>query len=378
MLQLITDKNNYLTGSVNTQNGKVLQVSSHLNLIDHLGTILVRFSINRKNYKVDPGLYAIGSPDEKSDVFVTANYKLSFDHLRKNLLGFNAWVLVLDTNGVNVWCAAGKGTFGTKELVKRINETSLRKIVNHRKLILPQLGAVGVSAHEVKEKTTLSASPDINKGIPDFKSLNKSGLKIENTAGFNVKYGPVKASDIKDFIANGYKSTKEMRKVSFSITDRAKLIPVDFIYGKYYFLAAFTLVFLISLLTKNGFSIDHISGIIFRTIQNVFLAYFSGIVLTPLLLPYIPFRSFAMKGFISGLSVSVLLFFLKQTGTNYLENISWFLIISALSSFTAMNFTGSSTYTSLSGVKKEMKTAIPFQISFAFLGLVLLAFGKMN
>jgi len=27
-----------------------------------------------------------------------------------------------------------------------------------------------------------------------------------------------------------------------------------------------------------------------------------------------------------------------------------------------MNFTGSSTYTSLSGVKKEMKTALPLQI----------------
>ena len=48
-------------------------------------------------YSVAPGLYAVGAPDRESDVLVTANYKLSFDTLRRELKGFNAWVLVLDT-----------------------------------------------------------------------------------------------------------------------------------------------------------------------------------------------------------------------------------------------------------------------------------------
>ena len=65
------------------------------------------------NYKVDPGLYAIGNPNERSPVLVTANYKMSFDNLREALPGRDAWILVLDTRGINVWCAAGKGTFGT-------------------------------------------------------------------------------------------------------------------------------------------------------------------------------------------------------------------------------------------------------------------------
>ena len=63
-----------------------------------------------------------------SDVFVTANYKLSFDNVRKNLSGINAWILILDTKGINVWCAAGKGTFGTKELVNRIGRFRLKKL----------------------------------------------------------------------------------------------------------------------------------------------------------------------------------------------------------------------------------------------------------
>ena len=68
---------------------------------------MVRWSIGRNNYKIEPGIYALGSPDKNSEVLVTANYKLSFDTLRKNLTGLNVWILVLDTKGINVWCAAG-------------------------------------------------------------------------------------------------------------------------------------------------------------------------------------------------------------------------------------------------------------------------------
>jgi hypothetical protein len=41
-----------------------------------------------------------------------------------------------------------------------------------------------------------------------------------------------------------------------------------------------------------------------------------------------------------------------------------------------MNFTGSSTFTSLSGVKKEMKISVPLQIGFALIGTILLVVGK--
>src|SRR4030042_5350466 len=98
--------------AIQTRAGLIRQVTTRLHFRDKLGAVKVRWLIGRNNYKVDPGLYATGSPDETSDVFVSANYKLSFDHLRKNLDGINAWILVLDTKGVNVWCAAGKGTVG--------------------------------------------------------------------------------------------------------------------------------------------------------------------------------------------------------------------------------------------------------------------------
>jgi hypothetical protein len=146
------------------------------------------------------GLYAVGKPDHTSPVLVSANYKLTFDALRKELSGLDCWILILDTKGINVWCAAGKGTFGTDELVGRISKTGLSEIVSHRKLVLPQLGAPGVSAYEVTKQT-----------------------------GFSVVYGPVRAKDIKAFLDSGFKATEEMRTVKFTMWDRLVLTPVELV-----------------------------------------------------------------------------------------------------------------------------------------------------
>jgi hypothetical protein len=340
-------KNTFITGDISVAGINIPVVSAKISFKDFMGAVRVRWGFNRDNYRVDPGLFAIGSPGMESDVFVTANYKLSFDTLRKNLQGTDGFILVLDTRGVNVWCAAGKGTFGTKELVNRINLVSLDKTVNHKRLILPQLGATGVAAHKVKEET-----------------------------GFNVHYGPVRAADLKKFISDGYRADKEMRKVHFGLKERVKLIPNDFMYGKFYLLGALAVLFIISGLNGNGISFRDFRSEGGPTILGVILAYFAGIVITPMFLPYIPGRRFSLKGFFSGTLVFIILLFLKLAGHNIFENISWFLIITAISSFLAMNFTGSSTYTSLSGVKKEMKISVPFQIGFALAGVVLQVVGK--
>ena len=338
-----------VTRSITVSGNLIPSVSTELNISDFLGAVKVRWGIRRDNYRVYPGIYAIGSPDENSDVFVTANYKLTFDNLRKNLSGLNGWILVLDTKGVNVWCAAGKGTFSTKELVRRIRLVSLDKIVKHKRLIVPQLGATGIAAHMIKEET-----------------------------GFNVHYGPVRASDIKRFIGNGYRADKEMRRVTFTLNDRMKLIPNDFMYGKYYLLGALAVVFIISGLSGNGLFYRDFSINAGPALLKVFFAYLSGIVITPILLPYIPGRPFSLKGFYTGAFVFLILLIIKLTGGNIFEILSWFFVITTISSFLAMNFTGSSTFTSLSGVKKEMRTAVPFQIVFAVTGIILMIIGKFT
>ncbi len=278
----------------------------------------------------EPGLYALGEPDENSPVIVTANYKLTFDIVRSKLVGFNLYILVLDTKGVNVWCAAGKGTFGTDELITRLKATHLSEVVAHRTLILPQLGAVGVAAHEIKKQT-----------------------------GFKVVFGPVRAEDLSTFLINEMNATPEMRQVRFPLRDRFVLIPVE--------LVGFVLPTLLLALFLTGLSIFHHNGLYFDAheakiiLRNTVLAYVGGVAITPICLPWIPFRSFSAKGALVGIVLVMLISAIMTP---------WLLIMTAISSFIAMNFTGSSTYTSLSGVQKEMRLAVPLQLAALVMGIV--------
>jgi len=334
-------KPNYIKGQIETPAGTVNQVSSTWTNKDKFSTLKVRWSIGRMDYIVSPGLYAVGNPDKEANVYVSCNFKLSFDLLRRALHRLNAWILVLDTKGINVWCAAGKGTFGSKELLFRIKEHQLEKVINHKRIIVPQLGATGVSAYKIKEEE-----------------------------GFKVIYGPVKAEDIPAFIENGYKATPEMRKVTFNLWDRMKLIPVELFYAKYYLILIPAIFFILSGLNPNGFSVDASWSNGGRAIVNLCVAYLSGCVLSPILLPLIPFKSFSLKGVVIGWLMAVFLLYFNYLSANILEIISWFLIIGGISSFMAMNFTGASTFTSLSGVQKEMKISLPVQIFSTALGFI--------
>jgi len=322
-----------------TRHGKIPVVSTKLNIMDYWGAIKVRFNVSRNKYTVKPGLYAIGQPNENAPVLVTANYKLSFDSLRQQLTNRNAWLLVLDTNGINVWCAAGKGTFGTAELVRQISRVQLGQIVNHRELIVPQLSAPGVAAHQVKQAT-----------------------------GFQVSFGPIRATDLPAFLDGGKRATPEMRTVRFDLLDRIKVVPVEVVQGLKYVIALSAVFFLLTGLFSGNFTEDQFLTKGIASALLIGLAFVSGTTLTPILLPYIPGSAFAFKGFVVNLLFFSPLVYFNQPNLSLLEKTAWFLIMSAIASFFAMNFTGASTYTSLSGVKKELRIAIPLQAIGFLLG----------
>jgi hypothetical protein len=288
------------------------------------------------DYKVNAGLYAVGKPESNSPVLVSANYKLTFDTLRKNVSGVDCWLLILDTNGVNVWCAAGKGTFGTEELITRIDETGLAEIVAHRRLILPQLGASGVNGGDVARRS-----------------------------GFSVVFGPVRARDIKRFIEDGFKATREMRTVEFGAFDRLVVTPVELVAAAKTSLFVFGVLFLINLFAARPFD--------FFDFAAYMGAVLTGTVFTPLLLPIIPGKAFSWKGWLLGLIWAVLALWLFGWFSSgfWLLAAGYLLLLPSISAYLAMNFTGSSTFTSPSGVVKEMKIALPFLIGSSIVGAVL-------
>ncbi len=336
----------FVVGSVESAIGAVPQVSSSLTATDRMGTFKARWGVGRMSYKIDPGLYALGNPDAGSPVLVSANYKMSFDRLREALPGRDAWILVLDTKGINVWCAAGKGTFGTAELVSRIQSSGLPRLVSHRKLILPQLAAPGVAAHLVKR-----------------------------LSGFTAIYGPVEARDLPAFLAGGLKATAEMRRKTFTLLERFVLIPVELVAAMKIAVMAMAILVLVSGFLRAGNFWTNASHYGFYSALALFVGTLAGAVMTPLLLPWLPGRAFAVKGFSIGLLAAVgwaaLRFETWDTWAGRLDTIAWLLIIPAVAAYLAMNFTGASTYTSLSGVKKEIRLALPFQIGMCAIGLLI-------
>jgi acetyl-CoA decarbonylase/synthase complex subunit gamma len=296
------------------------------------------------HYTIEPGLYALGEPNEQSPVLVTANYKISFDKLREALPDRSVWILVLDTKGINVWCAAGKGTFGTTELVSRIESSGLTQIVSHRELILPQLSGPGVAAHEVKR-----------------------------LSGFKVIYGPIRAKDLPAFLDAGLKADPAMRIKTFTTWERMELIPMELVGALKAGVIVIPILFLLAFLGRSGEDWTNSLSHGLFSVLAMLTAILVGAVLTPLLLPWLPGRAFSIKGLSVGALFAVILAACYWggwiTGIDGLEILAWLLLIPAVSAYLAMNFTGASTYTSLSGVRKEMRWALPLEIAAGIAGL---------
>jgi hypothetical protein len=295
--------------------------------------VLARWGVNRSGHRVEPGLYALSHPTMDSPVFVTANYTLSFDALRSALAGMDGYILVLDTQGINVWCAAGKGTFGADELVRRIEVTRLGDVVRHRVLILPQLGAPGVAAHEVKSRS-----------------------------GFTVEYGPVRANDLPEYLKT-HTATSEMRQVRFTLMDRLVLIPVELVSVLLPMLAAMVVLFFVGGWLSSG---------------GAATAILAGVVLFPIMLPRLPTSDLSGKGFILGgvmaLPFAAAAFLGKPDAVWWWRAggaLTYLLAMPPVTAFIALNFTGSTPFTSKSGVKREMYAYIPTMAWSFGIGIVL-------
>jgi len=255
-------------------------------------------------------------------VVVTANYTLSFDAVRAALRGRDVYILVLDTKGVNVWCAAGEGTFGTEELVRRVAAVNLRQVVAHRTLILPQLSASGVAAHEVALR-----------------------------CGFAVEYGPVRAADLPAYL-DTRQVRPEMRRVRFGLRERAVLIPVELVYSLLPMAIAGVVLWL-----AGGWVVA----------LSAPVTVLAGTALFPLLLPVLPTPNFSTKGFVLGAIawalLAVALLVSPFAPPSLSARIAWVIVtgfgVPAGTAFLALNFTGATPITSRSGVAREIFRYVP-------------------
>ena len=334
----------YVRGCVKAGPGSVPRVSTEWSWRDRLEHLRCRLGSFRSRNQRPPGLYAVGNPGPDAEVIVTANYGLTFDVVRRALRGLDAWLLLLDTRGVNVWCAAGKGTFGTGELVHRVGAVSLESVVAHRRLIVPQLGAPGVAAHEAQEAT-----------------------------GFRVHFGPVRVDDLPAYLRAGRVATPEMRRVRFGLLDRAVLFPMELVPAMRTFAAIAAVALVAPLALGHGPS--GAWSLAWPILALTLAAVFSGAVLAPLALPLLPGRPFSAKGFAAGVPVTAAVLALLPGGAARAPLLASaaILFFPALSSYLTLQFTGSTTFTGISGVRAEMRWAVPLQAVAAAASVILLA-----
>lgn len=273
---------------------------------------------------------------------VTANYKLTFDTVRAALPALDLWLLVVDTRGVNVWCAAGKGTFSTNEVAYQVHRSRLAEIVSHNTLILPQLSAVGVAARELNKK-----------------------------CGFRAVFGPVRIADLPVFLENSLQDDEQMRSVTFSLSERTILIPVEIC-----LLYKPLLLVIVAATVLSGFGpgIYSVKAAISRGghfLAATLLAIGAGAVLTPLLLPWIPGRQFWLKGLQSSSLFALLIYLLSPDTVGAVAVMALMAWTLAAGSYLAMNFTGSTPYTSLAGVEFELRRGLVVQIALSIVAAAL-------
>ncbi|MDE4908244.1 carbon monoxide dehydrogenase [Methanogenium marinum] len=327
-----TNQSNCCCSSLTESHAAINRATSTVTIQNRLDHVSARVGINRMEHRVEPGLYRLGNPDNNSPVFASANYTLSFDALRSALVDFDCYIIVLDTKGINVWCAAGKGTFGTDELIRQIESTGLAGIVGHRKIILPQLGAPGVSWPDVIRKT-----------------------------GFKVEYGPVRAGDLPAYLDAGT-VTPAMRRVEFPLWDRVVLTPVEFVHVVLPMIAAAIILYF---LAGIGASLAAIAAVL------------AGTVLFPAFLPFIPTQDFSTKGLILGgvvalpFAASFAMSPSLPPWANAMAAAVPFLLIPTVTAYLALNFTGCTTFASRSGVKKEIFHYVPVMAIMAGAGIIL-------
>jgi ferredoxin len=140
------------------------------------------------------GVIEIGRPGRASPVLVTCSYRLTVERLRRALRGVDAYLLVANSRGVNVWCAATGGLLTNHDVLSALKTTGIGNLVDHRQVILPQLAATGVEARPLEAKS-----------------------------GWKVVWGPVYAEDIPAFLDGQVEKSAEMRQVRFPWRHRLEM-----------------------------------------------------------------------------------------------------------------------------------------------------------
>ncbi len=264
---------------------------------------------------VKPGLYYTGEWDESAPILVTSNNFLTVFLLARRIARRNVRLLVLDTNGINVWCSAAKGNFSAAEIIDKAGLFSLIKEEQHTSVILPKLCLSGVRLSDLSR------------------------------AGIRAVIGPLYARELPSYLDKGRFENRVRDRISFGFQARAfTALPTAFQFF-YWFLGVYAVTFW--MLT---------SSIIWAATGLAFLY--------PILFPFLPGKRFAVKGIYLGFATSIITAgYLSIVRFDIKSLLFWVLFNFATSIFIALSFTGNSPISNYDSIRKETAHFLPVVVA---------------
>ena len=105
----------------------------------------------QKPLQMDPGLYAIGEPNDRSPLLVTSNFSLTYFIVstEAEASGVACHLAVVDAEGLSVLTAWSAGKFSGDRVAKALRQMKAAERVTHRTVIIP--GYVPVISGELED-----------------------------------------------------------------------------------------------------------------------------------------------------------------------------------------------------------------------------------
>lgn len=311
-----------------------------LNWRDKLKAVICWILAFRRTYRFEPGLYYTGKIyDSNSPILVTSNYHLTVYMVLRHIRNRNLRLLIIDTDGINVWCSAGKGKFSADEINKqlqRYDNITLAGLGNQNKIkvILPKLSLSGVSLSQLRK---LGVKPFI---------------------------GPVYASELPAYLDDLPLKNRSHDRFLFNLKDRLFTLLPTLLQMLKYAIPIAAVLFIWHLIFPTGIHWQVI--LIFTLIVLFYILFF----------PILPSKRFTIKGVILYLVFATLIVLDFMTGNKFIADawgLAFYLsFVGASVLFFSLSYTGDSGVSNYSLVKKEIIRVLPITIVLYIVSFVMI------
>lgn len=299
---------------------------------DYLKALVSWLNAFKHTYAVEPGLYYTGEVyDSDTPLLVTSNYGLTVFLVVRQIGTRNVRLLVVDTDGINVWCAAGKGAFSNAAILAQVNRYPRGLLTDTKwlKMVLPKFGFAGV----------------------DLRSLRNEKIR--------PLIGPLYAKDLPAYLAKTPLEDRETDRAVFGLQSRL----FSWLPGLVQYMSYSFAIILIFLFVQLFWGRPAPWGLV--TITAILATAY------PVLFPWLPGQRFSVKGLWLAGGFSLCIAALQLMGVVSTASMVMGVVFSfATALFFSLSYTGNSAVSNYTKVRAEVARFLPVNLLLYVAALV--------